>query len=107
MSDNTATGHDQPRLVATSTDYSLTKEEVSERYAKAGHPRTIRTIQRYAAKGHLDARKDETTFGDKFMVTPLSVARHIAQIEELHPRDTVATDRDQPRLVATSVAQES
>lgn len=106
MPNETATGHDAPRPVATSSDHTLSIEEVSERYAKAGHPRTIRTLQRYAASGHLDAQKIATTLGDKYLVTPQSVARHIAQIEELRPLDTVATDRDQPRLVATPVAKE-
>ena len=106
MPNETTTGHDAPRPVATSSDYTLSIEEVSEQYAKAGHPRTIRTLQRYAASGHLDAQKIATTLGDKYLVTPQSVARHIAQIEELRPLDTVATDRDQPRLVATPVAQE-
>jgi hypothetical protein len=54
----------------------------------------------------LDARKVATTLGDKYFVTPQSVARHIAQIVEMLPLDTVATDRDQPRPVATSVAPE-
>jgi hypothetical protein len=105
--ESAATDHDAPRPVATgrdSGDYTLSIEEVAERYAKAGHPRTIRTLQRYCVSGHLDAQKIATTLGDKYLVTPQSVARHIAQIEELRALDTVATDRDQPRLVATPVA---
>src|SRR5262245_62063013 len=104
--DLAATGHDAPRPAATSgdNDFTLAIEEVAERYAKAGHPRTIRTLQRYCVNGHLDAQKIATTLGDKYLVTPQSVARHIAQIEELRPLDTVATDRDQPRLTATDVA---
>src|SRR5436190_12946777 len=104
-----ATGPDAPRPVATSgdnNDYTLSIEEVSERYAKAGHPRTIRTLQRYCVSDHLDARKVATTLGDKYFVTPQSVARHIAQIVEMLPLDTVATDRDLPRPVATTVAAE-
>jgi hypothetical protein len=106
MPTNTATGADTSRPAATDrdNDYTLSIEEVSERYARAGHPRTIRTLQRYSASGHLDAQKVATTLGDKYLVTPRSVARHIAQIEELRSLDTVATDRDQPRSVATSVA---
>ena len=42
--------------------------------------------------------------GDKYLVTPQSVARHIAQIEEFSSLNTVATGRDASRLVATSVA---
>ena len=106
MSDeSTTTGHDVPRPAATDreNDFLLSIEEVSERYARAGHPRTIRTLQRYSASGHLDAQKVATTLGDKYLVTPQSVARHIAQIEELSALDTVATDRDQPRQVATPV----
>jgi DNA repair exonuclease SbcCD nuclease subunit len=105
----TATGHDQSRSAATvsdNNDHTLSIEEVSERYAKAGHPRTIRTLQRYCVSGHLDARKVATTLGDKYFVTPQSVARHIAQTEELRPLDTVAADRDQPRHIATAVAPE-
>src|SRR2546423_440031 len=102
----TATDRDAPRHVATGHDveFTLSIEEVSERYAAAGHARTIRTLQRYCASGHLDARKIATTTGDKYLVTPQSVARHLAQIEELQALDTVATDRDEPRPVAPAVA---
>jgi hypothetical protein len=69
------------RHAATDRDneFILPLEEVSERYAKAGRPRTLRTLQRYCASGHLDAQKIATTLGDKYLVTPQSVARHIAQ----------------------------
>ena len=109
LQDPTATGHDTPRPAATgrdNTDFTLSIEEVSERYARAGHPRTIRTLQRYCVSGHLDAQKVATTLGDKYLVSPQSVARHIAQIEELRALDTVATDRGQPRQVATPLTQE-
>ena len=87
-------------------DYTLSLEEVAQLYAKAGHPRTLRTLQRYSASGHLDAQKMATTLGDKYLVTPQSVARHIAQIEELGSVDPVATGRDPPRQVATAVAHQ-
>lgn len=93
-----ATGPDQPRQVMTDpTQYALTIEDALVRYEHAGHPRTVRSIQRYCAKGHLDCLRQETTFGDKFMITPESVARHIAQIEEL----ASATGRDMSRQPAT------
>lgn len=102
-----ATSRDVPRPTTTDgdiNDYTLSIEDVAERYARAGHPRTIRTLQRYCVSGHLDARKVATTLGDKYFITPQSVARHIAQIEELRPLDTVATNRDEPRPAATDVA---
>lgn len=74
-------------------------------YAKTGHPRTIRSLQRYCARGHLDSRKKETAFGGEvYLVAPQSVTRHIAQIEELTGADSVATGHDASRHVATHVA---
>ena len=103
-----APGRDLSRQDATDndTDFSLSLEEVAERYQRAGHPRTLRSLQRYCASGHLDARKIATTMGDKYLVTPQSVARHIAQIVEFSQLDAVATGRDTSRLVATITAPE-
>lgn len=96
---------DLPRRVATSPDseYTLTIDEAAERYVRAGHPRTPRSIQRYCAKGHLDCRRMETSFGDKYLITPASVAKHIAYIEEVRP---IATSLDTSRQVATTVARQ-
>ena len=92
---------DPSRQAATSPDqYVLTVDEAAVRYEHAGHPRTIRTLQRYCAKGHLDCLRQETPFGDKFLITPASVARHIAQIDEL----ASTTGRDLPRHAAADVA---
>ena len=92
---------DQSRQAATSPDqYTLTIDEAAIRYEHAGHPRTVRTIQRYCAKGHLDCLRQETSFGDKYMITPESVARHIAQIAEL----ASTTSQGLSRQAATDVA---
>src|ERR1700747_2700187 len=95
--------HDLSRPVATSDDseFTHTIDEALERYARAGLPRTPRSIQRYCAKGHLDCRRIETAFGEKYLISPASVDKHIAYIEEVRP---VATGRDVPRQVATSAA---
>src|ERR1043166_420407 len=91
---------DQSRQVATSLDkdFTLSIDEALELYARAGLPRTPRTIQRYCAKGHLDCRRMETAFGEKYLISPASIAKHIAYIEEVRP---VAASRDEPRQVAT------
>jgi len=96
---------DMSRPVATNpdSDFTLTIEDALENYARAGLPRTPRSIQRYCAKGHLDCRRMETPFGEKYMISPESVAKHIAYIEEVRP---VATSRDEPRHAATPVAPE-
>jgi hypothetical protein len=100
---DTPTSPDLSRLVATSgdTDFTLSLDEVGQLYAKAGHPRTLRTLQRYCASGHLEAQKVATALGDKYLVTPQSVARHVAQIEELGALDTVAAGRDVSRRLSS------
>ena len=85
---------DQSRQDAASIDkYSLTIEAALVRYEHAGHPRTARSIQRYCAQKHLDCLRQETPFGEKYLITPASVARHISQIAEL----AQATRRDLSR----------
>jgi hypothetical protein len=97
---------DLSRPVATSPDsnFVLSIDEALERYARAGLPRTPRSVQRYCAKGHLDCRRIETQFGEKYLISPASVDKHIAYIEEVR---LVATSRDVPRPVATRVAKET
>jgi hypothetical protein len=93
---------DLSRHVATSddSDFSLTIDEALERYARGGLPRTPRSIQRYCAKGHLDARRIETQFGEKYLITPASIDKHIAYIQEIAD----ATGRDAWRQDTTHVA---
>jgi hypothetical protein len=94
---------DLSRQAATSpdSDFTLTIEEAVDRYARAGLPRTPRSIQRYCAKGHLECRRIETAFGEKYLIAPASVDKHIAYIEEVRP---VATGRDVPRHDVAPVA---
>lgn len=86
---------DPSRPVATTPDseFTLTVEDVLQRYVDAGLPRTPRSIQRYCALGHLECCRVDTQFGEKWLVTPSSVDRHIAYIREVTPR----TSRDLPR----------
>ncbi len=96
---------DQSRPVATRPDneFTVTIDEALERYARAGLPRTPRSIQRYCAKGHLECRLIETSFGEKYLISPESIDKHIAYIEEVRP---AAASRDPSRLVATTVVSE-
>jgi len=113
---------DLSRPVATSPDseFTLTIEDALERYARAGLPRTPRSIQRYCAKGHLDCRRIETAFGEKYLISPASVDKHIAYIEEVRPvattvvleeshderRQRGATSADMSRPVATELVEQ-
>lgn len=91
----------QSRPAATTSDseFSLTIDEALERYARAGLPRTPRSIQRYCAKSHLECRLLETQFGEKYLITPASVDKHIAYIAEVTP----ATSREVSRRVMANI----
>ena len=84
MSEQPASGSEQPRTDANTDEHSflLSVEEAADRYAAAGHPRTIRAIQKYCGRGNLESQKVETTYGERYLITPASVDRHIAMIIE-------------------------
>jgi hypothetical protein len=94
---------EQPRTDATSRErspdhqYTLSIEQAADLYAKAGHPRTPRAIQKYCALAKLDCHKVETETGEKYLVAPYSVERHIVYIKEVR---TVANGRERTRPVA-------
>lgn len=88
----------RPVTTRTDSDFTLSIEQALALYAEAGLPRTPRSVQRYCAKGHLEARLVETGFGEKYLISPESVAKHIAYIHEVTP----ATSRDVSRPVAAS-----
>ena len=98
--------NDRSRQDATTPDseYTLTIDEALARYDHAGHPRTARSVQRYCAKGHLDCRRIETPFGEKYLISPNSVAKHIAYIEEVRP---TATGHDMSRQVGAETGIET
>jgi hypothetical protein len=93
MQDDTS----RPASTRLDSDFTLSIEEALAHYAEAGLPRTPRSIQRYCAKGHLQARLVETEFGEKYLINPDSVTKHIAYIREVTP----ATSRDNSRPVVT------
>lgn len=88
--------HSRPAPPADEHTYLLSVEEAADRYAAAGHPRTIRAIQKYCRRGDLESQKVETTYGERYLITPASIDRHIAMIIER----SQASGREQPRPVA-------
>ena len=60
--------------------YSLTREQVAERYAAAGFPVKPRTVSLYAQQGRLRARKVEAKNGlERYLFDPASVDEDIAK----------------------------
>jgi hypothetical protein len=94
---------DLSRHDATSPDseYTLTIDEALARYDHAGHPRTARSVQRYCAKGHLDCRRIETPFGEKYLISPASVAKHMPISMRFDRPRQATTCRDRSVLKAT------
>src|ERR1700682_1330029 len=90
---------EQPRPAAPTDEHSflLPVEEAADLYAAAGHPRTIRAIQKYCRRGDLESQKVETTYGERYLITSASIDRHIAMIMERSQTSV----REQPRPEAS------
>src|SRR5258707_10689726 len=86
---------EQPRPDANAGEraYVLTVEHALLRYEAAGHGRTARALQKYCARGDLDCIKEDTEYGQRYRITPASVARHLEQIEQV----SQAKGREQSR----------
>src|SRR5712692_10125691 len=72
----------RPAAPLDESAYSLSIDEAADRYAVAGFARPVRRLQKYCARGDLDCRKVETSSGEKYLITPESIDRHIAYIKE-------------------------
>jgi hypothetical protein len=76
----------RPAAPLDESAYTVSIEEAADRYAAAGFPRPIRRLQKYCARGDLECRKVETPSGEKYLITPESIERHIAYIKETSGR---------------------
>ena len=97
---------EQPRPAASTDEhgYLLSVEEAADRYAAAGHPRTIRAIQKYCRRGDIESQKVETTYGERYLITPASIDRHIAMIIE-RSQASGDTFTDENRAAQSSVRE--
>ena len=80
---------DAPARLAAPLDdsaYTVSIEDAGNRYAAAGFPRPVRRLQKYCARGDLECRKVDTVSGEKYLITPESIDRHIAYIKETSGR---------------------
>jgi hypothetical protein len=72
----------RPAAPLEESAYTVSIEAAADRYAEAAFPRPIRRLQKYCARGDLECRKVETASGEKYLITPESIERHIAYIKE-------------------------
>lgn len=82
----------RPAAPLDESAYTVSIDEAADRYAAAGLPRPIRRLQKYCARGDLECRKVETASGEKYLITPESIERHIAYIEETSGRAQARSD---------------
>ena len=90
---NDAAERDQAR-------HTLSAEETSVLFAEAGVPRSIRTVQRYCKKEHLDCITIDTEISEKYLIDRDSVERRIKELQQLDRilRSTgAATSREETR----------
>jgi len=73
---NDAAERDQAR-------HTLSAEETSVIFADAGVPRSVRTVQRYCKKGHLDCITIDTEISEKYLIDRNSVERRIKELQQL------------------------
>ena len=82
--------------------FILTVDEASERYAQLGHPRNPRSVRRFCQQGKIACVETQTdNFTKAYLIDPLSLDRHVFEIEETHVRSRPATsghDRSSPDL---------
>ncbi len=76
------------------SEYSLSVEQASEAFNRAGAPRSPRTITRYCAQGHLDCVKTETQQNEKYLITRESINRRIEEINQITATSRVETRPD-------------
>ena len=67
--------------------FTLTVEQGSGRYAELGHPRNPRSVRRFCQQGKLLCVETQTdNFTKAYLIDPVSIDRHIQEIEETHSR---------------------
>ena len=95
-------------------DFTLSVEAASDLFAAAGVPRSIRSVQRFCQKGHLDCIPVDTELGQKYLVSRESVDRRMRELRQIEQvmrtagapvragSRTDAPDRAEPRQDATA-----
>lgn len=93
-------GHERPE---PDKQFSMTVEEASALYAQLGHPRNPRSVRRFCQHGKLLCVETQTdNFTKAYLIDPVSVERHVREIEETYSRSRPA-ETGQGRLSPANV----
>ena len=89
---------EQPRTGTNSDDaFTLTADDALKMYEQAGHPRTLRSIQKFCKRGDIECRFEQTLYGRGYPISPLSVERHVRELDEI----AIANSLDELRTDAS------
>lgn len=91
---------DEPRQATPldPTHFTMTVEAASARFAEAGLPRSLRSIQRYCQRGHLTCTTVDTEIAEMYLIDPESVERRIRELQQIEfvTRTTGLSRQDAP-----------
>jgi chromosome segregation ATPase len=63
--------------------FTMTVDDASARFAEAGLPRSVRSIQRYCQRGHLTCTSVDTEISEMYLIDPDSVERRIRELQQI------------------------
>mgnify|MGYP001214780110 FL=1 len=63
--------------------FTMTVDDASARFAEAGLPRSLRSIQRYCQRGHLTCTTVDTEIAEMYLIDPESVERRIRELQQI------------------------
>jgi hypothetical protein len=85
MARHDAPVRDTPRQPASldPAHFTMTVDDASARFADAGLPRSVRSIQRYCQRGHLSCTTVDTEISEMYLIDPESVERRIQELQQI------------------------
>lgn len=80
-----APARDEPRQAPPldPAHFTMTVDDASARFAEAGLPRSVRSIQRYCQRGHLTCTTVDTEISEMYLIDPESVERRIQELQQI------------------------
>ena len=85
MARQVAPQRDEPRQPPSldPAHFTMTVDDASARFADAGLPRSVRSIQRYCQRGHLSCTTVDTEISEMYLIDPESVERRIQELQQI------------------------
>lgn len=68
---------------STQADHSLSVDQASQRFADAGVPRSVRTVQRYCQVGYLNCISIQGEIGARYLVSEASLRDRITELQQV------------------------